>query len=66
VVINVKGAGDQVAELEEAQLETVRESLRKAAEIRDKRQLWFAVRDIFTLLTMIVSPEIMVRTTYEH
>lgn len=62
----MKGAGDQVAELEEAQLETVRESLRKAAEIRDKRQLWFAVRDIFTLLTMIVSPEIMVRTTYEH
>jgi len=57
---------DLVRELEERQLETVRKSLIKAAEIKDKRQMWFAVRDIFNLLTMIVSPELQVKTTYEH
>ena len=37
-------------------LEFVREQLRKAAEVKDPREMWYAVRDILNLLTMIVVP----------
>ena len=37
-------------------LEQVREWLRQAAEIEDPRAMWYAVRDVMNLLTMIVVP----------
>ena len=35
----------------------MRQSLKKAAEIREVRDMWYAVRDILNLLTMIIVPE---------
>ena len=39
---------------EDKDLILVRSSLRQAADIRDPREMWYAVRDILNLLTMIV------------
>jgi len=61
-----KGSEDLVAELEREQLDKIRERLRDASEIEDKKQLYFEVREILKSLTLIVSPEIGADVTYEH
>ena len=43
-------------QMEEEELLVVRESLRKAAEIKNPRYMWFAVRDALNLLTLIIEP----------
>ena len=53
----VKTYQDDAKELQDQQLETVRDSLRKAAEIKDPREMWFTVRDILNLLTLLIVPE---------
>lgn len=40
----------------EKDLAEIRELLRKAAEIKDPRDLWFMVRDILNLLTLLIVP----------
>ena len=35
-------------------LEFVREKLREASEVKDPRDMWYVVRDLFNLLTTIV------------
>ena len=52
----VKTYQDDAKELQDQQVETVRESLRKAAEIEDLREMWYAIRDILNLLTLIIVP----------
>jgi len=39
---------------DEKDLEEVRSALRKAAEVKDPRAMWYLVRDTLNLLTMIV------------
>ena len=53
----VKTYQDDAKELQDQQLETVRDSLRKAAEIKDPREMWYAVRDILNLLALLIVPE---------
>jgi len=55
-VEEIKSSEDQVKDLEAQELERVREMLKKAAEIKDPRQMWFMVRDILNLLTLIIVP----------
>jgi len=55
-VEKIKGAEDLYREAAEKELEVVREGLRKAAEIKDPRQMWQAVQEVQNLLTMIVWP----------
>jgi len=38
-------------------LEDVRVALRKCAEAKDPREMWFLLRDTLNLLTMIIVPE---------
>ena len=52
----VKTYQDDAKELQDQQVETVRDSLRKAAEIEDLREMWYAIRDILNLLTLIIVP----------
>lgn len=47
-----------VKELEEDQLIHVRESLVKASKVRDATDMWYLVRDILNLLTLILYPEV--------
>ena len=44
------------ARAQDQELETVRDSLRKAADIKDPREMWFTVRDILNLLTLLIVP----------
>lgn len=37
-------------------IEEIRTWLRKAAEIKDPREMWYAVRDILNALTLIIVP----------
>ena len=57
----VKTYQDLAAEVEAQKVEEVRELLRKAADIRDPRDMWYTVRDIFNLLTLLVVPAGKVR-----
>lgn len=41
---------------QEKDLEFVREQLRKAADVKDPRDMWFVVRDILGLLTLMIVP----------
>jgi len=43
-------------------LDEVRGYLRQAADIKDPRQMWYAVRDILNLLTLMIVPEPMAIT----
>jgi len=56
-VEKIKGAEDLYREAREKELEVVRQGLRKAAEIRDPKQMWNAVQEVQNLLTMILYPE---------
>jgi len=38
-------------------LETVRRGLRLAANVKDPREMWYVVRELFNLLTLIVTGE---------
>lgn len=62
----IKGAEDLYREAREKELEVVREGLRKAAEIKDPRQMWYAVQEIQNLLTLIVWPEAEVAVLKPH
>ena len=53
----VKTHQDDAKDLRDQQLETVRSSLRKAADIQDLREMWFFLRDIMNLLTLLIVPE---------
>ena len=53
----VKTYQNDAKELQDQQLETVRDSLRKAADIQDPREMWFFLRDIMNLLTLLIVPE---------
>jgi len=41
---------------QEKDLNFVRRQLRKAAKIQDPRDMWYAVRDILNLLTIMLNP----------
>ena len=51
----VKSYQDEAKELEEKKFDDVRELLRKAAELEDPRDMWLLVKDIYTLLTMLLT-----------
>ena len=53
----VKTYQDDAKELQEKEVELIRDSLRKAADIKDLREMWFTVRDILNLLALILVPE---------
>ena len=40
----------------EKDLDEIRELLRQAADIKDPRDMWFTVRDILNLLTLLIVP----------
>ena len=44
-------------ELRAGTIDDIREFLKKAATIKDPREMWYAVRDILNLLTMMIVPE---------
>lgn len=52
----VKTYRDEARELEEKKIEEVRELLHEAADIEDPRDMWYAVRDILNLLTLLIVP----------
>jgi hypothetical protein len=52
-----------MAAVEDKGLDEVRDLLRKAAEIQDARELWYMVRDILNLLTMMIVPSAQVVTS---
>lgn len=45
------------AEIRAGALEDIRGFIRKAAEIKDPREMWFALRDVLNLLAMLLVPE---------
>jgi len=47
---------------QEKDLNFVRRQLRKAARIQDPKDMWFAVRDILNLLTIMLNPAAAVLT----
>lgn len=53
----VKTYQDDAKELQDNKLEEIRDYLRKAADIKDPREMWFAVRDILNLLALLIVPE---------
>ena len=44
-------------QLQPKDLEEIRGFIRKAAEVKDPRELWFTLRDIMNLLTLLIVPE---------
>lgn len=52
----VKTYLDEAQDLEEKKIMEVRELLRQAADVKDPRDMWFCVRDIFNLLTLLIVP----------
>ena len=44
-------------ELKKQSIDEIREFLKKAATIKDPREMWYMVQDILNLLTMIIVPE---------
>jgi len=55
-VPEVKSAEQQAQDLENQQIEYVREQLKKAAEIKNPKDMWYAVKDILDLLTLLIVP----------
>lgn len=43
-------------------LQAARKALLKAAELKDVTQMWYLVRDVLNLLTMILNPEPVILT----
>ena len=52
----VKTYQDEAQEIQTKKIEEVRELLRKAADIKDPRDMWYTVRDILNLLTLLIVP----------
>lgn len=63
---DIRGARDMVKELEEDQLRHVRESLVKASEVKDPTDMWYLIRDILNLLTLILYPEVPKESKVEY
>ena len=52
----VKSYVDDARELQKKAIDDVRDKLRKAAELEDPRDMWYLVRDILNLLTLLITP----------
>ena len=52
----VKTYQDDAKKLQDDKLEEIREFLHKAADIKDPREMWYTVRDILNLLTLLIVP----------
>ena len=45
-------------QLQAKDLEEIREFIRKAAEVKDPREMWFTLRDCLNLLAMLLVPNV--------
>jgi len=59
----VKTYQDTAKEIQDKKIEDVRAALRKAAEIKNPEDMWYVVRDILNLLTLLIVPAPQVVTS---